>query len=134
MIRKTIVRLAALGGLTAAGIIGAGTVQAANPASFFHWAPATQGYTASTDAGKWVTFTARVPRAWFAPRDAQIDVQSSSSFTQFSMDMLVACTNNTGVSNSKTGDSPISSADDFTLTCPGGNNVVGVQGGLIITN
>jgi hypothetical protein len=133
MIKKTFIRIAAAAGLTAFGIAGVSTVQAANPASFFHWAPATVPYTAST-ATRSVSFVARIPRNAFAPRDAQIDVTSISLGTNFNMEMLVACSNNGGTSGSKAGSWPLSSADDYTLQCPIFTTVTGVQGGLIILN
>jgi len=133
MIRKTILRIAAAAGLTAFGIAGVSTARAENPASFFHWAPATVPYTAST-ATRSVSFVARIPRSVFAQRDAQIDVTSISFGTQFNMEMLVACSNNGGTSGSKAGAWPLSSADDFTLQCPAFTSVTGVQGGLIILN
>lgn len=60
---------------------------------------------------------------------------TSISFgTNFGMEMLVGCSNDTGTSGSKSGSWPLSSADDFTLQCPLFTTVVAVQGGLGITN
>ena len=132
MIKKTVVKFAALG-LAAAGIAGIGTAHAANPQGFVQFAPSAVPYVAST-ATRSVSFVARVPRSALAPRDAQIDVTSISLGTNFDMEMLVGCSNNTGLSGGKSGAWPLSSADDFTITCPYFTTVTAVQGGLGITN
>jgi hypothetical protein len=130
MLKKAIVGFGVLSSLVA---IGLGTAYAANPVSYLHVAPEIEDYIATT-ATRSVTFIVRVPRSAFAPRDAQIDVTSISLGTNFNMEMLVGCTNDTGVSGTKSGSWPLSSADDFTLTCPIFRNVVAVQGGLGISN
>lgn len=133
MIKKTLLGIVAAAGMATLGTLAIDTAHAANPASFFHWAPASQPYTAST-ANRWVTFVARIPRSVFAQRDSQIDVTGASFGTTFNMEQLVLCSNGSGVSGSKSGDYPITSADDYTLTCPFGTTVSGTQGGLLITN
>lgn len=133
MIKKTIVRVAAVVGLAAAGIAGISTAHAENPASFFDFAPSAFPHVAST-ATRSVSYVARIPRNGFALRDAQIDVTSISIGTTFGMEMLVGCSNDTGTSGAKNGAWPLSSADDFTLQCPLFTTVVAVQGGLGITN
>lgn len=133
MLKKKILQLAALGGLAAAGATGVSIAHAANPVGFVQFAPSAIPYTATT-ATRSVSFVARVPRSAFAPRDAQIDVTNISLGTTFGMEMLVGCSNDTGLSGQKSGAWPLSSADDFTLTCPIFTTVTAVQGGLGITN
>jgi hypothetical protein len=130
MFKKAIVTFGVLSTLAAVGL---GTAYAANPVSFIHFAPEVEDYIA-TSGLRSVSFLVRVPRSALAPRDAQIDVTNISLGTNFNMEMMVGCTNETAVSGTKTGSWPLSSADDFTLTCPIFRNVVAVQGGLGISN
>jgi hypothetical protein len=133
MIKKNGMRLAVLAGLAVAAIGGISTARAENPASFIHFAPEIEGYTATT-ATRFVSFVVRIPRNAFALRDVQIDVTNISLGTNFNMEMMVGCSNDTGVSGIKTGSWPLSSADDFTLQCPAFTRAVAVQGGLGISN
>lgn len=132
MLKKTMIGLATVAGMTI-GALGLGTAHADNPESFLLFAPASVPLAASTPT-RLVTFVARVPRSSLAPRDAMIDVTSISLGTNFNMEMLVGCSNNTGVSGVKSGSWPLSSADDFILQCPIFSAVTSVQGGLGITN
>jgi hypothetical protein len=132
-LKKTITRLAALAGIVTVGTVAIGTAHAVNPESFLHFAPVAAPHVAST-ATRSVSFVVRVPRNAFAQRDAMIDVTNISLGTQFNMEMMVGCSNDSGVQGSKSGDWPLSSADDFILQCPAFTNAVAVQGGLGILN
>ena len=124
-----------LSALFAAATLGLATqaVHAENLVSFLHWAPAAVNKRAETP-NYIVDFTVRIPRNAFAPRDAQIDIRSATTGAAMFMEMLVACSNNTGRSGSKYAWGPADAFDDFTLTCPSGSSASGVQGGLGIQN
>src|SRR5688572_29419764 len=108
MIKKNSMRVAMVAGLAVAAIAGISTARAENPVPFLHTAPEIEDYTATT-ATRLVSFIVRIPRNGFAPRDVQIDVTNISLGTNFNMEMMVGCSNETGISGTKTGSWPLSS-------------------------